>query len=380
MLSSGDGQATIEWAVTDTGMGIAPNQIGSLFNEFVQADSSINRRFGGSGLGLSICKRLVERMGGEINVTSTLGEGSQFSFYLTLPTAENVALPELGDKAVYASFKSKLEALQRPLRILIVDDNETNRLVASKMLREFEIESSVACDGVEAVNTAKASSFDLILMDVQMPNMNGMQATQAIRACGGNLTTLPIIAMTANAFADDVQACRDAGMNDFVAKPVRKRLLIEAILRSLSNVSWQPKAVAAAAEVTIAAPPPSVPSPALAPSDGQLDLIAFKTLVEEIGDETAFELFAVFVKETHVRLPKFRKLLSDGGRLTIEREAHSLKSTAATFGFTEVARLAREVERSAGEFSADELSNRFDQLDAAFRAAEEQFAAQVVAD
>src|SRR5450759_2961986 len=195
--------ATIEWAVSDTGIGIAPEQIGNLFANFVQADNSISRRFGGSGLGLAICKRLVEQMGGEIKVISTRGQGSTFRFSLTLPVAEHMALPEHDDQTVYAELKTRIAALGRPLRVLIVDDDATNRLVAAKMLKEFEVQNNMACDGVEAVTAACSFSYDVILMDVRMPEMDGLQATRTIRARAGRLQTVPIIAFTASAFAED---------------------------------------------------------------------------------------------------------------------------------------------------------------------------------
>src|ERR1039458_8826378 len=146
-VSRDDRQATVEWTVSDTGIGIAEEKIGSLFVNFVQADNSISRRFGGSGLGLAISKRLVEQMGGEIKVASALGQGSTFNFRLTLPVAEHVVAPEQNDQAAYAALAVRIGAFGRPLRVLIVDDNPTNRLVAARMLKDFEIQTDTACDG-----------------------------------------------------------------------------------------------------------------------------------------------------------------------------------------------------------------------------------------
>jgi len=228
-------QATVEWAVSDTGIGIAQEKTGSLFVNFMQADTSISRRFGGSGLGLAICKRLIEQMGGEIEVQSRLGQGSRFSFRLTLPVAENEAAPEQNDQAVYAALRSRIGGFGRPLRVLIADDNPTNRLVAARMLKDFDIQTDTACDGAEAVTAAKQFSYDLILMDVRMPEMDGLQATRTIRASGGKPQAIPIIAFTANAFPEDVAACREAGMDDFVVKPARKKAMVEAIIRVLAS-------------------------------------------------------------------------------------------------------------------------------------------------
>ncbi|WP_339467825.1 ATP-binding protein, partial [Pseudomonas lurida] len=126
--------ATIKWEVSDTGIGIAPDKVGTLFSNFVQADSSINRRFGGSGLGLAICKRLIEQMGGSIDLTSTPGRGSTFSVILTLPVAEHAPQADAGEQDGDAQLQALIGGLGRPLRVLIVDDNATNRVVAAKML------------------------------------------------------------------------------------------------------------------------------------------------------------------------------------------------------------------------------------------------------
>src|SRR5262249_26494019 len=157
-----------------------------LFRDFAQADNSISRRFGGSGLGLSICKRLVVQMGGDIDVVSTSGKGSTFRFSLTLPITQEAALVSHDDEeAVFAELRQRIARLGRPLRVLIADDNATNRLVASKMLREFDVQAAMACDGAEAVATATRFEHDVILMDVRMPEMDGLQATRVLRGRGG---------------------------------------------------------------------------------------------------------------------------------------------------------------------------------------------------
>ena len=364
--------ATIEWAVSDTGIGIAPENIGNLFANFVQADNSISRRFGGSGLGLAICKRLVEQMGGEIKVISTRGQGSTFRFSLTLPVAEHMALPEHDDQTVYAELKTRIAALGRPLRVLIVDDDATNRLVAAKMLKEFEVQNNMACDGVEAITAASSFSYDVILMDVRMPEMDGLQATRVIRARGGRLQTVPIIAFTANAFAEDVEACRQAGMNDLVVKPVRKKVMVEAILRVLSS------------HTTAADTDPAVVAPPLVPAEipstdapSPFDRKVFDNLVLEIGKETALETLSLFVQETEDRLKLLRKLSGDADRNKIEREAHSLKSAAGTFGLRAVAQLARALERDAAHITASDYLALLDRIEAAFSAARMQYLAPV---
>jgi signal transduction histidine kinase/DNA-binding response OmpR family regulator len=362
--------ATIEWAVSDTGIGIAPEHIGALFKNFVQADSSISRRFGGSGLGLSICKRLVEQMGGEITVMSTKGSGSTFRFRLTLPLADYEVLPEHDDQAVFAALKVKIAALGRPLRTLIVDDNPTNLVVASKMLRDFDIQISTACDGAEAVTAACRFGYDLILMDVRMPEMDGLQATRAIRARGGQFLKLPIIAFTANAFSEDIKACLEAGMNDFVAKPVRKKVMVEAILRVLASQVGSVETVSA--EIA----PPLIPSEAPSIDTwSPVDRVAFDNLIQEIGEDSAYETLSIFVRETEAQLMLLRTLHSDTDRITIEREAHSLKGAAATFGLRELAQLARALEREAPQITVSDYYALLDRIDSTFSSARTQYPA-----
>ncbi|CCD91764.1 putative sensor histidine kinase with a response regulator receiver domain and a phosphotransferase (HPt) domain [Bradyrhizobium sp. ORS 375] len=369
-------KATVEWSVTDTGIGIAADKIGSLFANFVQADNSISRRFGGSGLGLAICKRLTEQMGGEIRVSSTLGSGSTFSFSLTLPIAETVAMPEQNDDSIYASLQSRIAAFGRPLRVLVVDDNPTNRLVATKMLKDFEIQTDTACDGAEAVTAASRFNYDLILMDVRMPEMDGFQATRTIRARGERRSNVPIIAFTANAFMEDIRACREAGMNDFVVKPARKKALVEAILRVLPAPT--PVMETVASDVAPLAPAEQAVRPVDVSGDSDvapepaLDRESYAELVGEIGDDAAQEIREVFFSETDARLKLLRKLSLDGERIKIGREAHSLKSAAGTFGYRRLATYALALEKSAPRLSPKEYSELLDNIEAAYAAARAQ--------
>jgi CheY-like chemotaxis protein/HPt (histidine-containing phosphotransfer) domain-containing protein/anti-sigma regulatory factor (Ser/Thr protein kinase) len=355
------GHAKVQWTVTDTGIGIAPDAVGSLFKDFAQADNSISRRFGGSGLGLAICKRLVEQMGGEVTVTSAPGLGSVFRFSLTLAIAAQLASSSDDSETLFTDLNASIAALGRPLRILIVDDNATNRMVAAKMLTNFAIQADTACNGTEAVAAAGRFSYDVILMDVRMPDMDGMEATRAIRAGRGRRPAVPVIAFTANAFPEDAVACRAAGMNDFVAKPVRKTALLQAILRVLAL----PDAVAAPLPRMLS--PPLVPAPA-PPQPVVIDREAFATMAREIGEDVALEIRAVFIKETDARMARLRRLTIDD-RISIEREAHSLKSAAATFGLTELSNLARQMEREAQRLSADDFSDLVLRIDANFAAA-----------
>jgi len=218
------GDRNLRVEVRDTGIGIHPEQLDSIFGRFTQADASTSRQFGGTGLGLAICKRIGEAMGGRIGVHSTVGQGSTFWIEATLPAAGAAdGVVEAGDDPT---------ALERPLRLLLVEDNAVNRELVSSLLTPFDILIETAADGVEAVEAAARAAFDVILMDVQMPNMDGLTATRRIRAAavpGGR--RVPIIAMTANVLPEQVARCREAGMDDHLGKPISPAKLLEALGR-----------------------------------------------------------------------------------------------------------------------------------------------------
>jgi signal transduction histidine kinase/CheY-like chemotaxis protein/HPt (histidine-containing phosphotransfer) domain-containing protein len=332
-------RATLRIAVKDSGIGIAPDRLGRLFSDFVQADASIHRQYGGTGLGLAICKRLVDQMGGEISVESVEGKGSTFAFRVALPLADVTELEQRGAPDAVAGFDTLLAQLGRPLRVLIAEDNATNQFVVTRMLREYAVDLRIAGNGIEAVMAAKQGDFDVIFMDMRMPEMDGLEATRAIRARGGALAALPIIALTANAFADDMKACRDAGMNDFVAKPIRKKLLLERLARIAQG------AIASKAEH--ADPAPAAQPAAAPPKDGLIDRSVVAQLCEEIGTEGAVEILRVFLDETRERLALMKTLSDAGDRAAIEVEAHTLKGAAGAMGFERVAELAKTLELDA---------------------------------
>ncbi len=223
----------VELAVRDTGIGIPSEAQARIFNPFEQADGSTTRKYGGTGLGLPICQRLVRLMGGDIQLASTPGQGSVFSFKITLPRAAPRAMSSTVAAAAGQEAEETLRREFATCRVLVAEDDWVNQEVALELLREtlgFTVD--IATNGAEALDMALQHSYDLILMDMQMPELDGLAATQAIREMPG-CAAVPIIAMTANAFTEDRTRCLDAGMNDFITKPVDPDKLFVLMLQWL---------------------------------------------------------------------------------------------------------------------------------------------------
>ncbi len=217
-------QVQLGFCIRDNGVGMTPDVVSNLFSPFYQGDASTTRKYGGTGLGLSICKRLVELMGGTISVESTADVGSTFRFELPCRIATAVAS---------ATAAKSEQTLRDGLRILLVEDNKVNQKVAAALLKKLGCEVSIANHGEEALSLATSTSFEAILMDCQMPVMDGFEATRRLRSgeAGETAARLPIIAMTANAMQGDRELCLQAGMSDYLAKPVGRNELMAVLAR-----------------------------------------------------------------------------------------------------------------------------------------------------
>ncbi|MDJ0832766.1 MAG: ATP-binding protein, partial [Gammaproteobacteria bacterium] len=212
--------------VTDTGIGIEADKTEHLFESFVQSDASVTSKYGGSGLGLAITKRLVEAMSGFIDVESEPGKGSRFWFEIAL---RKVTATEQQVMEPAASVMDYEAINHEPMRILVVEDVVPNQIVARKLIEKFGHRVDIAGNGIEAVEAVKNRPYDLVFMDVRMPELDGLSATRIIRGLPDEVRNIPIVAMTANAFEEDVRECLDAGMDDFVPKPVSKEKIQEVL-------------------------------------------------------------------------------------------------------------------------------------------------------
>jgi len=227
------GRCSLRIEVRDSGIGIDADHIASLFNRFTQADASVSRRFGGTGLGLAISKQIIEAMNGKIGADSVVGQGSTFWLEVELPLAQ--------DWTANAEPEAAGVNLERAIRCLVVEDNAVNRELITTLLSPFDIEIDTACDGAEAVEAVQRQPYDVILMDMQMPVMDGLAATRRIRAMDDPVAArTPIIAMTANVLPEHVERCREAGMDDHIGKPINMSHLLQALERWTSPQAEDP--------------------------------------------------------------------------------------------------------------------------------------------
>lgn len=311
-----EGRSYVRFDVTDTGIGIDPEGIGKLFKPFSQVDATISRKYGGTGLGLTICKEIIEQLGGRIGVTSAKGVGSTFWFEVPAKPAEMpISVARSGERDVILERR----------RVLLVEDNKINQQVAIGFLRHLGQSVVVANDGLEAVELARAEDFDLIFMDMQMPNMDGIEATRHIRKLEGRRGQVPIVAMTANASEDDRQRCDTAGMNAFQSKPVTLAKLRESLQ---THVSVGDSAIA-----------PLFVSPRLDDSFEERR----KEMVDALGEEVFMELVASFFNDADVLLQKLQRCSEDGEDAEQDHLLHTLKGAASSIGLQAFAANCQEL-------------------------------------
>ncbi|MGZ3241210.1 MAG: ATP-binding protein, partial [Burkholderiaceae bacterium] len=311
-------------SITDTGIGLAPEKIHEIFDEFTQADDSTTRQYGGTGLGLSICKSLIEMMGGKISVVSQLGQGSSFTFTLTLPyAAKNSAQKNLPTVATetnksYVNFKGT--------RILVAEDNKANQIVITHMLKALGCTVDVASDGQQAVDMHARNRYDLILMDCQMPTLDGFDATSRIRATEDDAIQTPIIALTAHTLPENKEKCLQAGMDDFISKPVVPATLHNVLMQWLKNQS----------EVSY----PRIENVVDYKSNH------FIEVRNMIGSAAFDEAAAVFINEfAPLKLAALRKAINANNLSEVSSISHVITGSASILGANLLSELCRDVEQ-----------------------------------
>lgn len=331
----------VRFEVQDSGIGISPADQEKLFKEFSQIERSFTRRFGGTGLGLAISRRLVELLHGEIGVESQPGKGSKFWFMIPILVGEQVgsATLEKGSAA-----RGEIDE-KRLYHILLVEDNDTNRLVARRYLEKGGFLVEEAVNGLVAIEKAKAAEFDLILMDVSMPEMDGMLATCHIRAQGGKNASVPVIALTAHVMAGDRELCLAAGMNDYLHKPLDYDLLIKSVSRWLNMKGAEPVSY-------------EDDSPILSFQGGQqkgeasdysavpdFEPKILERMQKDLGGSVVRQVTQTYLDDSARRV----LLFSAANRETIMETAHTLKSCSANCGMIRFSRLMSDLEQAANQ-------------------------------
>jgi CheY-like chemotaxis protein len=335
--AAGEGPDGVEVVlqVSDEGIGMTPEQAAQLFQPFHQADASTTREFGGTGLGLAICRELAKLMGGRVGVDSQAGVGSTFWCRLRLPAGQMP--PAKAPDSDFGALDQRWGPKLKDLRVLVVDDNAVNQTVARELLQATGAKVELAGDGQQALDLLQSLEVDCVLMDIQMPVMDGLEAARRIRA-QGRFKSLPIIAMTANASTQDQRACLAAGMNDFVSKPVEPKRFLDIVAR------WAGQGSALSAPISEASPagvPRQAPGPAPAPAgptaapptmtDHILDPRVLSALTR--GNASAMApIVKVFESMMDKTLVELQQALSAGDATRLGQLGHKAKSSAASLG------------------------------------------------
>ncbi|HUQ62648.1 MAG TPA: PAS domain S-box protein [Acidimicrobiales bacterium] len=356
-------QFVVHLEVADTGIGIDAGTAERLFEPFSQADASTTRQYGGTGLGLAICRRLAKAMGGTIGVDSRLGKGSTFWLDLPLSAADTPAPYEV-TRPTDSPNRSPSGDPPRPApavgsqgRLLIAEDNVINQAVARGMAARLGYDCDVAANGIEALDALERQPYDAVLMDCQMPEMDGFEATAEIRRREEGTEPIPIIAMTASALVEDRERCLAAGMDDYLAKPVKSPELDRVLSK------WRPAGRSEREGVVL--------GQSQAPVDDRVDEDLLAELLEMLADPSSSEVPAIlelFLNETSKRLEGIQAAVGSGDLPEASRLAHSLKGSAGSFGARRLSSIGGEIEAACGRADTDAVSTQLPALRSEFDA------------
>ncbi len=339
----------LSFTITDTGKGIAPETLEKLFSAYAQGSAAVTRKYGGTGLGLAICRRLAALMDGEITVKSAIGEGSAFQFKANFKIDTVTDAASLRKKQTGRALSPGNKQAARPLRVLQVEDNETNRTVIERVLSRVGHSVSSVENGEEALGAIKSGNFDVILMDRHMPVMDGLEATRRIRCMDGPIASIPIIGITASASQDELDACIKAGMNDCLTKPV-EAVRLRALLEKLAGAAGSPPP---------AAPVVDVGGPGSTDLDRPpIDLGRLSRILGEDDEEELFFMLDIFNREFPKLLGNLEAAVKDRNAGSVHDCAHAAKGAAANAAAVLLSELLKEIEADAHLENWDETITR----------------------
>ncbi len=352
-----DGGTQLEFDVSDTGIGMDPQTVSRLFQRFARADDPRARRQGGTGLGLAISRNLARLMGGEIVVRSTPGAGSVFSFRCAL-------VPAAEPPTSAAPAQAGAGATPQVLRVLVAEDHPVNRMYLAALLERLGHQGHHVTNGLEAVQAMREQPFDLVLMDVHMPVMDGVAATEAIRQLPPPASQVRIIALTADVFADTRERCLRAGIDEVITKPVSLQALTALLSRQFGTPATAPPVPALPTPAEPGAPPSPPREHAL------IDHAALAEVAELMGSGRSPALYGGFFEQAADTAHRMREAMREADTESLKRAAHAVKGAALNLGLPALADAAATLSREGGTLSAAQLAlavQRYEELVAATR-------------